>query len=466
MLEHMLTATKTESQSPGLLAPDYRSLTIGTVALASMIAFEYLAVTTAMPTVARELQGLSLYALAFGGSLAAGVVGMVVGGIWSDGAGPRRSVWQGVAWFVIGLVIAGLAPSMWVLVAGRVVQGFGGGLLSVALYVVVGHCYPARLHPKMFGALAAAWVVPSIIGPALTGFVVTTWSWRWIFLAIALLAMPAALLVRPVLANLADDASPAPVPDSGRRIRWALGAAGGASALHYGGQQRGLIAFLIVGAGLLLVARFTPRLLPAGTARMRRGLPSVIALRGIASAAFLEAEIFVPLMLIRQRGLSPAAAGLTLTLAALSWSAASWYQGRDNQPMSKVRLLQLGMTWLAVGIATTGLVLSASIPVFVAMVGWGITGAGMGLVYPTLSVLTLELSAPEEQGTNSSALQLCDSLFAVSAIALGGTLFAALVEGAPVGAFVALFGIACVLALAGGLLSSRVRPTPETSSSR
>jgi len=103
--------------------------------------------------------------LSFGGSLAAGVVGLVVGGIWSDAAGLRRSVWQGVAWFVIGLVIAGLAPSMWVLIGGRVVQGFGGGLLSVALYVVVGHCYPARLHPRMFGAFAAAWVVPSIIGP-------------------------------------------------------------------------------------------------------------------------------------------------------------------------------------------------------------------------------------------------------------------------------------------------------------
>ena len=54
--------------------------------------------------------------------------------------------------------------------------------------------------------------------------------------------------------------------------------------------------------------------------------------------------------------------------------------------------------------------------------GWGLAGLGMGLVYPTLSVLTLELSAPGEQGTNSSALQLCDSLFAVSAIALGGVI--------------------------------------------
>ncbi len=83
----------------------------------------------------------------------------------------------------------------------------------------------------------------------------------------------------------------------------------------------------------------------------------------------------------------------------------------------------------------------------------------MGLIYPTLSVLTLELSAPEEQGANSSSLQLCDSLFAVAAIALGGSLFTALVGRSPVTAFALLFGIGCALAFAGALLSSRVRPS-------
>lgn len=452
----MTATTSTPPSTPRLLSPDYRALTIGAVSLASMIAFEYLAVATAMPTVARELHGLPLYALAFGASLAAGVVGLVVGGIWSDSNGPRGSVWQGVTWFVVGLAIAGLAPSMWALVAGRIVQGFGGGLLSVALYVVVGHCYPARLHPKMFGAFAAAWVLPSIIGPALTGFVVTQWSWRWIFLAIALLALPAALLVRPALTNLASSPR-AEAANSKRRILWALGAALGACALHFGGQQRGLPALAVLGAGLAGVMRFAPRLLPAGTVRMRRGLPSVVALRGIASAAFLEAEIFVPLMLTRQRGLSPAAAGLTLTLAAVSWSAASWYQGREGQPHSRVLLLRLGMTLVAGGIATTSLVLNPSIPIVVALAAWAMAGAGMGLIYPTLSVLTLELSAPEQQGENSSSLQLCDSLFAVVAISLGGSLFVALVESSSVAAFALLFGIASAFALAGALFSSRVR---------
>ncbi|MDP9364035.1 MAG: hypothetical protein M3Q10_07385, partial [Chloroflexota bacterium] len=77
----------------GLLAGPERALTVGMVALMALAAFEYLAVATAMPTVARALDGLALYPLAFGGPLAAGVVGMVVSGGWSDGKGPAGPVW-------------------------------------------------------------------------------------------------------------------------------------------------------------------------------------------------------------------------------------------------------------------------------------------------------------------------------------------------------------------------------------
>jgi len=78
----------TEEAPPRLLAPAYRGLTVGTVALAGLMAFEALAVTTAMPVVARALGGLALYGLAFGGPLAASVVGMVLGGRLGDARGP------------------------------------------------------------------------------------------------------------------------------------------------------------------------------------------------------------------------------------------------------------------------------------------------------------------------------------------------------------------------------------------
>lgn len=220
------TATTPVTPTPRLYDPRLRAMTVGSVALVSLLAFEALAVGTAMPTVARALDGLALYALAFGGTFAAGVLAMVLSGIWCDARGPWVPMWSGVGLFVAGLLLAGTATAMGQLVVGRAVQGFGSGLLSVALYVVVGQAYPEELRRRVFAAFAAAWVVPSLVGPAVAGLIVEHLGWRWVFLLVPAVTVPAALLVHSGLRSL-------PTPAAGRlpagalaRIGWAAGEIG------------------------------------------------------------------------------------------------------------------------------------------------------------------------------------------------------------------------------------------------
>ncbi|MGR6316391.1 MFS transporter [Micromonospora soli] len=452
----MSTATAVPSTPPvRLYSPRLRAMTVGSVALVSLLAFEALAVGTAMPTVARSLDGLSLYALAFGGPFASGVVAMVVSGIWCDARGPRASMWHGVAWFVAGLVVAGAAPTMGVLVVGRVVQGFGSGLLSVALYVIVGQAYPEELRRKVFAAFAAAWVVPSLVGPALAGLIVEHLGWRWVFLAVPLVAVPAVLLIQPGLRALGAADRVRPAAGALARIGWACGAGASAALLHYGGQQRGALAVGLVGAALVGLLVCVPRLLPAGFLRAARGLPTVIGLRGLASAAFAGAEVVIPLMLSRERHFSPTAAGLVLTVGALAWSVGSWIQGRLATPRSAATLPRAGLACVATGTAGVTLALLPGVPVAAAVLAWAVAGLGMGLLYPSLSVLTLALSAPDEQGRNSSALQLGDSLAAATVLALTGAVLAA--GAAPGPAQYALtLAVAAGCALVGVLLAGRV----------
>nr|WP_256091763.1 MFS transporter [Micromonospora haikouensis] len=469
--------------APGhLFAPALRAMTVGVVALVSLLAFEALAVGTAMPTVARSLDGLSLYGLAFGGAFASGVVGMVVSGVWCDARGPRAPVWHGVGWFVAGLLVAGSASTMGVLVAGRMVQGFGSGLLSVALYVVVGRAYPEALHRRIFAAFAAAWVIPSLVGPAIAGLVVEYLGWRWVFLAVPAVAVPALLLVQPGLRSLAPSAVVRPSAGAAARVGWAFGAGASAALLHYGGQQRGVLAVGLVGAALAGLFCCAPRLLPAGFLRAGRGLPTVVGLRGLASAAFAGAEVVIPLMLSRERGLTPTGAGLVLTVGALSWSAGSWLQGRlpapgaavpgtasatrrgflaglrDRlAPRSSATLVRAGLACITGGTATVALAVWPAVPLPVCVLGWAAAGLGMGLLYPSLSVLTLELSAPGEQGRNSSSLQLGDSLFAATVLALTGAVLAA---GTTPGrsSYAVTLVLAAGLAGLGVLLAGRVIP--------
>jgi len=455
-----VTATAAPAAPPAhLYSPRLRAMTVGSVALVSLLAFEALAVGTAMPTVARSLDGLGLYALAFGGPFAAGVVAMVVSGIWCDARGPRAPMWHGVAWFVAGLAVAGAAPTMGVLVAGRVVQGFGSGLLSVALYVIVGQAYPEELRRRVFAAFAAAWVVPSLVGPALAGLIVEHLGWRWVFLAVPVVAVPAVLLVQPGLRALGAAVPARPPAGALARIGWACGAGASAALLHHGGQQRGVSAAVLVAvavAGLLVCA---PRLLPAGFLRAARGLPTVVGLRGLASAAFAGAEVVLPLMLSRERGFSPTAAGLVLTVGAVSWSIGSWLQGRVDTPRSTATLPRAGLSCITLGTASVALAVLPGVPVALVVCAWAVAGLGMGLLYPSLSVLTLALSAADEQGRNSSALQLGDSLAAATVLALTGAVLAAGSAPGPASYAVTL-AVAAGCGLVGVLLAGRVVVRP------
>ncbi|MBB3227090.1 MFS family permease [Luteibacter sp. Sphag1AF] len=436
----------------GLLSPRYRAATLGMVALISLIAFEALAVTTAMPAVARELDGLKLYALAFGGTLATSVIGMTLAGRWSDIRGPGLPLWSGLACFVTGLLLAGFAPTMDMLLLGRLVQGLGAGGMSVALYVVVGRLYPEVMRPKIFAAFSAGWVVPSMIGPAVSGLIVQSVGWRWVFLGVPLLAVPAAVILRPALSQL-----PAMTPGarpSARAVYLAFGAAVGVCLVFIAGQQQGWVAAAVLVPAVALLGGCARSMLPAGTLRAARGLPSVILLRGLAASAFFGCEAFLPLLLSREHGLSPLWSGMALSAGALGWFSGSWYQGH-YATMSREALLKLGTGALTVGVAVTASAAWPVVPVAVSIAGWALTGLGMGLLYASLSVLMLKLSPPEEQGANSSALQLCESVTVATTLAVGGSLFAALIASSSTGAFLANFALAGVLAVLGMVVARR-----------
>jgi len=440
----------------GPLSPQYRALTLGMVAMITLVAFEALAVATAMPTVAHALNGLRLYALVFASTLGASVIGIVLAGPWCDSSGPARPLTWGLAAFVGGLIIAGLAQNMMVLLIGRTVQGFGNGIISVALYAVIGKAYPESLRPKIFSAFSAGWVVPSMIGPAISGLIVQHFNWRVIFLIVPVIALPFAWFMRPALLQLPrGNAAP---HASHRALSFALITAFGLCLLHLAGQEQGstLVAMLL--PALALVFAGTWQLLPKGTLLAGRGLPTVLLLRALGASCFFGTETFLPLMLTRIRGISPMWAGFSLTIGAVGWASASWFQGHGRYTLTRPQLLKLGMAMMCSGCLLVTATLSAAVPVQLVAVGWLATGLGMGLLFPSLAVLLLKLSPPEAHGRNASALQLCDSISIATVLAVGGSIYAALLTRSEHTAFLLIFLTSALLALMGVLISHRVQP--------
>ncbi|MFC5829292.1 MFS transporter [Nonomuraea insulae] len=438
----------TATAPAGVLSPRYRALSIGLVALVTLLAFEAMAVATAMPVVARELDGMPLYNLAFSATLAASVIATVLGGRWSDVRGPLQPIGAGVVAFVAGLLLAGFAPSMEVFVLGRFVQGLGTGLTQVSLYVLVARVFPGSLHPKVFALFSAAWVVPSMIGPAIAGFVVENTDWRWIFLGVTLIVIPSALLLwRGTSGRAIENGIAEPAPGLGRKLIWATLTAVAAALIQYGSALK-LAGLPLLLVGIVLLAAGLPKLLLPGSLKAARGLPTAPVLRGLAFGSLTAAEVLIPLMLMSERGLTPTGAGVVLTIGALGWSTGSWIKGRGA--ISHMTAIRGGSAMIAVGIGLVTLVLIDSVPLAVAYVGMAIAGLGIGALHPTVSVLVLKLSKEGEEGQNSAAVGVGESVFTVVAVAVSGALFTA--AG---GSYVAGLAFTAALAVVAFLLAPR-----------
>lgn len=437
---------------PRLLSPAYAVTTVGMFALCALVAFEALAVTTVMPTVADRLDGVGLYALSFAAPLASGVVGMVSAGAWSDRRGPVAPLVASLVLFALGLVVCGTAPSMEVLVAGRVLQGLGGGALTVGLYVLVGLVFPPALQPAIFASFAAAWVLPSLFGPALAAFVAHTIGWRWVFLGAVVLAAGAGALVAPALRRVGAPAGGEPTPRS--RLVWAVAGAAAVLALD---------AFPPAALVVLVALR---KLLPAGALRARRGLPSVIGTRGLMSASFFAAEAYIVFVLEENWGLTAGVAGLALTAVGITWAAASQVQSRLGARVSDTTVMRWGTGLLLAGTVALALAVRLHVHPALVMAAYVVAGAGMGLGYPRTGVAMLAASTDTDRGFNSSALSIADSLGGALALSASGVVFATAQDAGadPFAAVYVLAVLVAVLAVVTAARTGRGSRTPSSTS--
>jgi MFS family permease len=418
---HQVTTDDAVLPDERLLSSTYAATTVGMFALCAFVAFEATAVTTVMPTVADQLDGVGLYALSFAAPLASGVVGMVAAGRWSDRRGPVIPLATALVLFAAGLVVCGLAPTMEVLVGGRVLQGLGGGALTVCLYVLVGLVFPPPLRPAVFTSFAAAWVLPTLFGPALAAYVAHSLGWRWVFLGVVALVAGAAALVAPSLRGLDARASGTSGPRS--MLVWAVAGAAAVLALELLGSRRDALALLMIVAGAVVLAALG-RLTPPGTLALRRGLPAVIGTRGLLSGAFFCGETYIIFVLQERWGLTAGVAGLALTGVGLSWTAASWLQSRLARTLGDTRAMTYGAATVLTGIVGLTLSVVTHVPAPLAVATYVLAGSGMGLAYPRTSVAMLSASDDSDRGFNSSALSIADSLGGALTISASGVAFA------------------------------------------
>jgi MFS family permease len=418
-----------QEQVGGLWAPQRRALTAGLILTITFVASEALAVVTVMPLVVRDLGGLRLYGGAFSGFMLGSLIGIVAAGRETDRRGPAIPFVAGVVLFAIGLTVAGLAPSMGVLVAGRVLQGVGAGAVPSVAYATIGRSFPGQIRARMMAVLSTAWVAPGLAGPAISAEVARLVGWRWVFLGLLPVVVVAGSLAVPALVRVGP---PDEAPPAGQRLGDGVLTAAGATMLLAGltlvtGRSLAAVlggaALVVAGIGAGLPA--LRRLVPPGTLTARPGLPAVILTRGLLTFAFFGADAYVTLTITAVRHRTPLVASLAVTGATLAWAAGSWTQARLSETWEGRRLVRTGLVIIVVAIAGMALVLEPGVPVAVGLAAWTIGGLGMGLANSPIALLMLRQAPPGQEGKTSASLNLADTLGTAIGIGVGGAAVAA-----------------------------------------
>ncbi|MEU3597282.1 MFS transporter [Streptomyces sp. NPDC006798] len=407
-----------------------------------------------MPSIVADIGGARYYAwVATGFLMAAVIASMLVSGALAR-LGAARAYVTGFVVFGAGAVINAVSPSMELLVAGRVVQGLGGGLLAGLGYAVIRGALPDRLWARAAGLVSAMWGVGTLVGPALGGLFAELGAWRWAYALLTAAALvSAALAVRALPGRPAGKGAPVAVPLASLALLTLAAAAFGLSS----SVPRGWATGTAIAAGLALLAGFlaverraTTTVLPSLAYRPGNGLRWVY-LTVAALCAGVMAETFIPLFGQELGGLGPFTAGLLGAALSVGWVVAQLVSVGFATDRARRTAVRTGPVLLTAGLIGYGL-LQSDAPSAVLMAVWAVVlfvaGAGIGLAFPHLSVAAMRSGADESEGSKAAAALNTTQLIAYAvASALAGTLVTLGGDSLLTSARLMILGIAAVTAL-------------------
>ncbi len=409
-------------------------------------------VSTVMPVALPELGGAHLYAWTFAAYMLAAAVSMPIWGPGSDRWGRRRTYLVGIIAFTVGSGLCAVARTMVEFIAARAVQGVGAGAISTLPFVLLGVVYPPNKRGRALGAASSAWAVASVAGPLLGTLIVTHFSWRWAFLINVPIAAIAAFLV---IIGMRESIGQV----SGRfDYAGALLAGGGGSALMWafvdlGERHIGLTQAILIGAGIILLGAFvwhegrTPHpILPLSFFR-HAGYTSSISSSFLAFFSGFGFSSYLPLETNTVFHGNRAIVGLVVGAFTIGWSLLSFATGRLVHRIGERLPSVAGIVVHIVGLLLFMIAFRHGLAAVMAAAV--ITGAGMGMISPALTVVVQNSVPVSRMGSATTSQQFVRQVGA--ALGVSTFVLAATIGGFQIGLLVMIAisaaTFACILAL-------------------
>lgn len=407
-------------------------VTVSVVLALSLAAIELTVVGTAMPTIISQLGGFAAYSWVFSVYSLTSTMMTPIFGKLSDQFGRKPVFLVGMAMFLVGSALSGVAQSMPQLIFFRALQGLGAGALIPLSFTIVGDIYTVKERTRIQGLFSSVWAVSSLLGPLVGGFLVEQVNWRWVFY----INIPFGLLAMGLLwASLRE-----PSRDR-RRTQIDFLGAGLLSisivslllAILEGGRQwawLSLPTFALLGAALvtflllLRVERRAPEPILALDLFQDR-MVQVSATHGfLAGLALFGSTSFIPLFAQGVLGTSATVAGATLAPQIIGWTVAS--------SIGAPFILRLGYRTVAIfgmSIMVVGAALLAFLEPVLNQWTLGLSqlffGGGMGITLTTMLIAVQNRVQRTQLGTATSMMTFMRTIGGSIGVSLMGAVMIA-----------------------------------------
>lgn len=391
-------------------------------------------VATAMPSILRDLNGMSLYTWVVTGYLLASTAMIPIYGKLSDLYGRKVILTTSVILFLLGSLLSGMASSMGMLIAFRALQGLGCAGITAISFTIAADIFPAATRGKYQGIISTVFGVSSIVGPWLGGFLTDALSWRWVFYVNMPIGLVALLFILTQMPALKPTLARKVVIDWWGVLTLLVGFVPLLLALTLGGQEYpwgswqviGLFAVAAVGILVfVLVERKAAE--PIFSVRMLRNPTFVLGSLAVAltgGAGFMSALLFLPIYMVMVTGASASGAGMTVMPLMVGWAVSAFFSGQLVTKLGRYK----GILLVGSALAFVGYILlqGLSIDTTRAQVTWRmiLLGIGLGPAIPILTLAVQNAVNPRDMGAATGGNQFLRLVGSTIGIAILGTMLA------------------------------------------
>ena len=397
------------------------AILLGGVLLQSM---NVLMLTTVLPSIAGELGGVTMLSWPTTAYLAASIVAASCAGMLATAFGARAVYCAGAITFSLGALLCSLAPTMGWIVAGRLVQGFGGGLETAVAYVLVRGTFPDQAWPRVIALMSTSWSMSVLIGPLVGGLFAQFGSWRGAFVTAAaagIVLATSALFVLPRVTAARSVPRPRVPVTRVVLIVLAIAAASATAVVAAAAWKVALLAFAVVAfAAMLRLDRpASDRLLPSDAFSWRSQTGVGLWLALLLSITFSPLQLYMPMFLQQLHGFDPLAAGFAVATASLAWTVGSLATAGVSAPWPD-RLILAGPATMALALVAMALLAPHPATTLLLLPTIAVLGGAIGQCWPFVAHRIMEGATAGNEVVAASSVPTVQQMGVAFGAALAG----------------------------------------------